>query len=177
MGRFKREMFLHGTQRNPQAMLAQTVSPARVRESKLVIRFTDSQDEWIDESLVDELRKNKVKFNRKDMVFIARDKTGQIIWLERGNRLAGLSHLSKPDPKGRTHLEQLMKRFHVDENEIPGLIRDISTKGKLISNKLVYVAGHSGYERIYMYLGHKVLFAIGSNGFIVSVYPTNKGEL
>ena len=34
-----------------------------------------------DESLKSELRSNNMKFNETDMVFIARDKTGQIVWL------------------------------------------------------------------------------------------------
>ena len=47
----------------------------------------------IDENLKKELRNSNIKFNEKDMVFITRDKTGQIFWLENGNSSAGLKHI------------------------------------------------------------------------------------
>lgn len=53
----------------------------------------DNKKYETDESLKSELRSNNIKFNEADMVFIARDKTGQIVWLENGNSSAGLTHI------------------------------------------------------------------------------------
>ena len=35
--------------------------------------------------LIAELKKSGVKFTEQDIVFITKDKTGQIVWLEKGN--------------------------------------------------------------------------------------------
>lgn len=35
----------------------------------------------------------KVKFNAADVLFVTKDKSGQMIWLEKGNDLAGLKHI------------------------------------------------------------------------------------
>lgn len=124
-------------------------------------------EEMIDDSLVSELIRNKVKFNREEMVFITRDKTGQTVWLESGNAAAGLSHLEK-----RGHVKELAKSFGVAESEVPKLIRDIVRNGRVVSNKVVRRHGRNGYERKYEYQGtNVVLAAIGLNGFLVSVYP------
>lgn len=173
MGRVKRKVFLHGTKRNPQLTLAQAASAVGA-ESKLGVRFTDSQDAWIDESLVAELQKNKVKFSREDMVFITRDKSGQIIWLERGKDTAGLKHMSKHEG-GTSHIEQFMRRFHVSEQEVPGLLRDVISRGSLISERVEIRHGRESLEKIYRFQGKDLVLAgIGSNGFIVSMYPISR---
>lgn len=119
------------------------------------------------ESLVAELIRDKVKFNRTDMVFITRDKTGQVIWLEKGNNLAGLTHLNE-----RGHIKDLSDKFGVAEKDVPKLIRNIVRDGTVISSRLVKRHGRDGYERRYEYQGKQVvLAAIGTNGFLVSIYP------
>ena len=121
----------------------------------------------IDEALIAELKKEKVKFNREDIVLIARDKTGQIIWLEKGNDLVGLAHLRR-----RGHIKDLSERFGVTERDVPELIRNIVRDGTVVSNKTVKRHGRDGYERKYEYQGKSVvLAAIGTNGFLVSIYP------
>lgn len=121
----------------------------------------------INESLVAELVQNKAKFKRADMVFITRDKTGQVIWLEKGNDLAGLTHLNR-----RGHIKDLSDKFGVAEKSVPELIRNIVRDGTVISSKLVKRHGRDGYERKYEYQGKQVvLAAIGTNGFLVSIYP------
>lgn len=121
----------------------------------------------IDERLVNELKRDKVKLKREDMVFITRDKTGQTVWLEKGNASAGLTHLEK-----RGHTKELAKRFGVAEVDVPKLIRDIVKNGTVISSKIVKRHGRDGYERKYEYQGAEVvLAAVEMNGFLVSIYP------
>ena len=43
--------------------------------------------------LIKELEKNRIKFNKKDIIFITKDGTGQTLWLEKGNSSAGLEHI------------------------------------------------------------------------------------
>lgn len=121
----------------------------------------------IDEALVAELERDKVKFNRSDMVLITRDKTGQTVWLEKGNNDVGLTHL-----KRKGHIKDLSERFGVSEEGVPELIRNIIRDGTVISNKMVKRHGRDGYERKYEYQGKSVvLAAVGTNGFLVSIYP------
>jgi hypothetical protein len=46
----------------------------------------------VNKNLIDELIEKNVKINADDVVFITRDRSGQIIWLETGNEMAGLTH-------------------------------------------------------------------------------------
>ncbi len=156
----------HGTTGNPQTSIDQEFYAYVVRDNERRLRDL-VLDPMIDESLVAELERLEVKFNRKEMVFIARDKTGQIVWLENGTSSAGLTHLEK-----RGHIGDLSRKFCVDESDVPRLIRNIVRDGKVVSNKLVDRHGRKGYERTYEYREHKVvLAAIGTNGFLVTIYP------
>jgi hypothetical protein len=47
----------------------------------------------VNKNLIDELIAKNVKINVDDIVFITRDRSGQIIWLETGNEMAGLTHI------------------------------------------------------------------------------------
>ena len=71
---------------------------------------SDGENE-IDENLKKELRNNNIKFNEKDMVFITRDKTGQIIWLENGNSSAGLKHILDGKDGSPGHAKDFEKVF------------------------------------------------------------------
>ncbi len=39
------------------------------------------------------MQKNRIKFTKENLVFVARDKTGQIVFLEKGKDDAGLKHI------------------------------------------------------------------------------------
>lgn len=49
--------------------------------------------------LIDELEKNKIKFTKEDIIFITRDETGRIVWLEKGIFSAGLEHILNDNGK------------------------------------------------------------------------------
>ena len=52
-----------------------------------------SKKNLIDENLVFEMQKNNIKFTKENLVFVTRDKSGQIIFLEKGKDDAGLKHI------------------------------------------------------------------------------------
>ena len=65
------------------------------------------------EHLMDELRDSGKKFSEEDVVMIAKQKDGELLWLEKGNRKVGLQHIVE------RHSSNLEDAFGVTENEIP----------------------------------------------------------
>lgn len=118
------------------------------------------------DSLISELDDNNAKYNREDMRFIARDATGQVVWLEKGNAEAGLEHIFI------RHAEDFKNKLGVSRENIANTIYDIVCTGQVVSNKIRVMNGRENFERIYKYQGsYYILAGIGSNGFLVSAYP------
>ena len=61
-------------------------------------------------SFIQELRNRGEKFNEEKMEFISKDATGQIIWLEKGNNIAGLEHIMQ------RHEEDFREALGVDKD-------------------------------------------------------------
>lgn len=157
----------HGTSGSPQASLEQEIYEQTVRQNETSLQQLTQHGELVDPSLVTEMEKHGYKFHKEELIFTTRDATGQIVWLERGNKYAGYEHL-----KTRGHLQHLAHYFHVEEAIIPRILRDVIHSGKVISNKIVERNGRKAYERCYEYRNRKVILAgIGSNGFLVTAYP------
>ena len=133
----------------------------------------------IDENLKKELRNSNIKFNEKDMVFITRDKTGQIVWLENGNSSAGLKHILDGKAGSPGHAKDFEKAFGVKRNDVGSYLKKVIQNGTVISNKIVSIgSGRQGYERVYEYKGnYYTMTGIGTNGFIISAYPVRKDDL
>lgn len=126
-------------------------------------------------SLIAELEKNDTKFTKEDIVFITKDETGQIVWLEKGNSSAGLEHILNGDGKSLGHAADFEKALGVTRNDIPDYLEKVITNGKVVSNKIVTKGSREGYERIYYYDGnYYVITGIGTNGFIISAYPKRR---
>jgi len=51
----------------------------------------------------------KVKYNKNDVLFVTRDSSGQLVWLEKGNPSAGLEHILNGDGKSGGHASQFEK--------------------------------------------------------------------
>ena len=47
-------------------------------------------EELTKKHMIDQLTKAGVKFNPNDVSFVTKDKMGQLVWLEKGNKSAGL---------------------------------------------------------------------------------------
>ncbi len=123
-------------------------------------------------ALVKQLEQSGVKFSEKDMVFVTKDKTGQVVWLEKGNSSAGLKHILDGDGKTSGHAEDFQRAFGISRSDIPAHIEKVITNGTVVDNKLKPVGNRMEYERTYYYNGeHYVVTGIGTNGYIVSAYP------
>ena len=119
-----------------------------------------------EEILFAELDANGVKYTKEEVVFIARDSTGQIVWLETGNKRAGLNHILA------RHADDFERAFNLPKEHIVEYLEKVVRYGKVVSNKIVTKNGREGFEREYEYQGkHHVITGIGLNGFMVSAYP------
>ena len=126
--------------------------------------------------LMEELESNGAKFRKEDIVFITKDKTGQTVWLEKGNSTAVLEHIFNGNGKTPGHSKDFENAFGISKEQIPSFLNNIVTKGSVVSNELKNINGRNGFERIY-YFDEKyyVLAGIGTNGFIVTAYPIEYG--
>lgn len=114
------------------------------------------------EHLMDELRQSSVKFNEEDVVMITKTKKKELVWLEKGNEIKGLKHIIDG------HERDFKNKFGVSKENIPSAIKDIFENGTEISSK----RKNNGLEKVYLYKGeYIVITGVGTNGFIVSVYP------
>ena len=126
--------------------------------------------------LFKELESNGVKFNKEAIVFITKDKTGQTVWLEKGNSSAGLEHIINGNGRTPGHGKDFEKAFGVSKTEIPNYLHKVISNGSVISNELKNINGRNGFERIYYFeKKYHVLTGIGTNGFIVTAYPIEYG--
>ena len=161
----------YGTSGNPQTHIMQETYAAKVAENEANLKGLESQP-MIDETLVAELERNGVKFTREDMLFVTRDKTGQIVWLEKGNDDSGMGHI-----QSRGHDEQIAKAFGIPKTEVETYLRKVVSQGSIVKNELKPIGSRMGFERIYYYEGeYCIVTGVGTNGFIVSAYPHRHGK-
>ena len=119
--------------------------------------------------MIDQLTKAGVKFNPSDVLFVTKDKTGQLVWLEKGNKGAGLTHIQE------RHSFDFVEKHGVKKDNIVGHLSSIITTGKLEYSKTTMRNGSLGYERLYNKNGqYYLLSAIGTNGFLVTAYPVSE---
>lgn len=127
------------------------------------------------DNLIKELEKNDVKFTKENIVFITKDQTGQIVWLETGNKSAGLSHILDGDVITSGHAADFERAFGISREQIPNYLEKVIRYGTVVDNKIVKRGSREGYERTYYYDGkHYVVTGIGTNGFVISAYPKKK---
>lgn len=120
----------------------------------------------IDKNLVSEMEKNKVKFNKENLVFTTKDKTGQLIFLETGTEGAGLKHIEQ------RHTKDFNEKHNIQVLQIPKHIYSVFTQGDLEYSRITVKNGKEGFERLYKYKGeYYLLSGVGTNGFVVSAYP------
>ena len=114
------------------------------------------------EQLMDELKNSGHKYNEKDVVMVTKTNKNELVWLEKGTSTKRLQHIIEE------HVNDFKIKFGVPEKGIPSKIKDIFTQGTEVSSK----EKNGGIEKIYEYKGEYIVIAgVGTNGFIVSVYP------
>ena len=160
----------HGTSGSPQTSMEQDEYKAIVAENESALKRA-----LIDESLVMELEGRGEKLSRKDVVFVARDATGQIVWLETGGASAGLEHILHGNGRTKGHAADFEKAFGVKEDDVAAYLYRVVTQGTIVYDELKPVGKRVGFERVYAYSGrYHVVMGIGANGFIISAYPRRK---
>ena len=121
----------------------------------------------VGKELLSELVSNGYKFVEEDIVFIAKDKTDKVVWLERGNNNAGLQHIIL------NHKKHFESAFGIKEEEIALYLYNVIVNGNLIRCTPSKIQG--GLDRVYEYGGqYYTLVGLGSNGFIVTSFPTDR---
>ena len=121
------------------------------------------------EALVKQLEQSGVKFSKKDMVFVTKDKTGQVVWLEKGNESSGLQHIVS------RHANDFQSKHGISKSKISNHLNDVFTSGKVEYSRITQKNGRDGYERLYSHnRKYYLLTGVGTNGYIVSAYPINK---
>lgn len=129
-------------------------------------KYKNTQGALKPEHLMDELRSSGVKFTEKDVVMVAKTRKNKLVWLEKGNDVKGLKHIIK------RHEKDLEKKFGITKEKIPRFVKDVFENGKEISSK----SKHGGFEKEFLYQGkHLIISGVGSNGFIVTIYPKTDG--
>ncbi len=120
-----------------------------------------------EESLIAQLREKKVKFSENDVLGITRMPDGKIVWLEHGNKSAGLNHIME------AHGEQFAEKGIDGEDELVKFILLALSQGERVCRQ-----GSSGDRWIYKVPYHGqdqwVAITVGSNGFIVGANPSSE---
>lgn len=109
--------------------------------------------------LIDELAKNGVKFTPENIVAIARDSSGRIIFLETGTSKAGLAHII-----GEHGSEFAAKG--IPEAQIPEFVMRAVTEGTQVGLQ-GRPPGRPIYQLIFNDKVYKVAVTVGINGFVV----------
>lgn len=156
MGRYSNSGLVNGVSGSRQISLNQTYYEGKVKENEM-------------NAMINMLEKSGVKFIKENVLFVIKDKTNQMIWLEKGNINSGLLHIIK------NHKDNFKKAFNISENEIPNFLKNVMTNSKIVSSKTKIINGKQGYERKYEYNDKYIIVSgIGTNGFIVTAYPREK---
>lgn len=121
----------------------------------------------MENQLLKELIDSGSKFNQDRIIFITKDKSGQLIWLEEGNSSAGWIHIKQ------RHAKDFL-RYNIREEDIPEYLYKVITNGEILLKKKSLKGNSMGYNAIYLYENKEcIISGIGTNGFIVSAFPSN----
>lgn len=125
-----------------------------------------SSNSLIDKNIISEMERNKIKFTKDDLIFTTKDKTGQLIFLEKGNSSVGLKHIEQ------RHTKDFVEKHKIQASQVSNHIYSVLTQGDLEYSRATIKKGKEGFERLYKYKGkYYLLSGVGINGFVVSAYP------
>lgn len=116
------------------------------------------------QKLMDELKNSGVKYTEKDVVLVAKNYYGKLLWLEKGNKSSGLKHIEIRHQKEfgeNTDIKDLLMKIL----PLKPVKRFSRGKGKRLSDVYLYKKNSKHY-----------LVAYGDNGYIVSFYPYEEGK-
>lgn len=117
-------------------------------------------------ALIAEVQSHGDKINPDDVIGIAKDKKGKIIWLEKGTldgKPSGLQHI----------LDAHQNNFNskgIETEDIADFVLTAVAKGEIIGYQGKGI-GRPIYKVTYNGTEHKVAVTVGSNGYIVGANP------
>ena len=121
-----------------------------------------------EKALIDKVIVNGIKITPKNVVMITELSSGKIVWLETGNKSAGLEHII--DKHGSEFNEK-----GINNDDIPAYIFQAVRYGTIV--------GYQGrknprtvYEFTYNGVKQRVAVQVSENGFIVSANPKSSGK-
>ena len=116
-------------------------------------------------ALIDEVEANGDKINPDEVIGIARDLSGKIIWLENGNsgKKSGLSHILDAH-------EANFNNKGIASSDIADFVLTAASSGKIVGFQ-GKGTGRPIYEVSYQGNIYNVAITIGSNGYIVGANP------
>ena len=132
-------------------------------------------DELVKDDMIKILTKLNVKFNSEELIFVSKDKTDQIVWLEIGPNRKGLKHILYGDGDDG-HIYDFINYLNIQESQIIDTIKDVISNWKVEYSIIKPVYNRDGYEKMYSKDDKYMLAGIGLNGFITSIYPFKKNK-
>ncbi|WP_329136586.1 hypothetical protein OG552_25130 [Streptomyces sp. NBC_01476] len=114
-----------------------------------------------------DLIESGVKFSEEDLVATGRAADGRVVFLEKGNSRAGLTHIIE------RHGAEFEQRG-IGSADLPGFIINAVTKGKVVGYQ-GKGTGRPIYELEYNGSPQRVAVTVGNNGFVVGANPVGSG--
>jgi len=114
--------------------------------------------------LMEELAQSGVKYTPEDVLMVTRNSNGDLLWLEKGHEgKDGFVHILED------HAINFEDQGYTTE-QIPELLKSV-----LDTNPIRVTSKNGGLEAVYNYNGHNYTVGYGTNGYVVSFYPS-KGK-
>ncbi|MBN3066330.1 VENN motif pre-toxin domain-containing protein [Pectobacterium aquaticum] len=110
-------------------------------------------------SLLKEMTTQGIKFTPENVVSVAKDNSGKIIFLEKGNSKSGLQHIVEE------HGSQFAQ-IGIAESRIPDVVMKAATEGKIVGYQGTGT-GRPIYETMINGKKYNIAVTIGNNGYIV----------
>ncbi|PEI05578.1 AT-2 family transporter [Pantoea agglomerans] len=121
--------------------------------------FLIAKNSYATKSLFNEMTTQGIKFTAENVVAAAKDNSGKIIFLEKGNSKSGLQHIVEQ------HGSQFAQ-IGVSEARIPDVVMKAVTDGKIVGYQ-GSGAGRPIYEAMINGKKYNIAITVGNNGYIV----------
>jgi len=134
--------------------------------SALHARHVDELATLNRQDLIDELSQNGIRHTPENIIDIRKTQDGKIVFLETGNRQAGLEHIT-------IRHEEDFANVGIHADQIPDAVMTAITQGKVIG----YQGKNQGrtiYDVVFNDTRHRISVTISDNGFIVGANPQSK---
>jgi hypothetical protein len=134
--------------------------------SALHARHVDELAALNRQGLIDDLGRSGIKHTPENIVDIRKTQDGKIVFLETGNRQAGLEHIL-------VRHEQDFANVGIHADQIPDAVMTAVTQGKVIGHQGKN-QGRTIYDVVFNDTRHRISVTVSDNGFIVGANPQSR---